>query len=137
MNPRAAIITVLLSMALSPTPGRAFAAARALSASGSDTAEKQHWHLRGQVTNLRGEPLSGAEVRVQTSLGVSSVRKLESNLKGEFETKNVEATLATMVEDAYVNHMPVNTGARGKEALRIFYRDDSVSYTHLTLPTKA
>ncbi|HTG59407.1 MAG TPA: hypothetical protein VMG63_08370 [Terriglobia bacterium] len=86
MNPRAAIITVLLSMALSPTPGRAFAAARALSASGSDTAEKQHWHLRGQVTNLRGEPLSGAEVRVQTSLGVSSVRKLESNLKGEFET---------------------------------------------------
>ena len=26
------------------------------------------------------------------------------HLKGEFETKNVEATLATMVEDAYVNH---------------------------------
>ena len=28
------------------------------------------------------------------------------HLKGEFETKDVEATLATMVEDAYVNHMP-------------------------------
>ncbi len=48
------------------------------------------------------------------------------HLKGEFETKDVEATLATMIEDAYVNHMPVNTGARGKEALRIFYRDDFI-----------
>ncbi len=48
------------------------------------------------------------------------------HLKGEFETKDVEATLATMVEDAYVNHMPVNTGGRGKAALRAFYRDDFI-----------
>jgi carboxymethylenebutenolidase len=48
------------------------------------------------------------------------------HLKGEFETKDVEATLETMVEDAYVNHMPVHTGGRGKEALRAFYRDDFI-----------
>jgi len=48
------------------------------------------------------------------------------HLKGEFETKDVEATLATMVEDAHVNHMPVNTGDRGKAALRRFYRDDFI-----------
>jgi carboxymethylenebutenolidase len=48
------------------------------------------------------------------------------HLKCEFETKDVEATLATMVEDPYVNHMPVNTGGRGKEALRAFYRDDFI-----------
>src|SRR6266704_324523 len=48
------------------------------------------------------------------------------HLKGEFQTKDVEATLATMVEDAYVNHMPVNTGGRGKAALRAFYRDDFI-----------
>lgn len=48
------------------------------------------------------------------------------HLKGEFETKDVEETLATMVEDAYVNHMPVNTGGRGKDALRVFYRDDFI-----------
>jgi carboxymethylenebutenolidase len=48
------------------------------------------------------------------------------HLKGEFETRDVEATLATMVEDAYVNHMPVNTGGRGKAALRRFYRDDFI-----------
>jgi carboxymethylenebutenolidase len=45
------------------------------------------------------------------------------HLAGEFVTKDVEATLATMVDDAYVNHVPVNTGGRGKEALRRFYRD--------------
>ena len=48
------------------------------------------------------------------------------HLKGEFETKDVEATLETMVEDAYVNHMPVHTGGRGKDALRVFYRDDFI-----------
>ena len=48
------------------------------------------------------------------------------HLKGEFESKDVEATLATMVDDAYVNHMPVNTGGRGKDALRAFYRDDFI-----------
>jgi len=45
------------------------------------------------------------------------------HLAGEFVTKDVEATLSTMVDDAYVNHMPVNTGGRGKDELRIFYRD--------------
>jgi carboxymethylenebutenolidase len=45
------------------------------------------------------------------------------HLRGEFVTKDVEATLATMVEDASVNHVPVNTGGHGKEQLRTFYRD--------------
>src|ERR1700681_1881428 len=48
------------------------------------------------------------------------------HLAGEFATKDVEATLATMVEDASVNHMPVNTGGRGKDQLRVFYRDDFI-----------
>jgi len=48
------------------------------------------------------------------------------HLAGEFQDKDVEATLATMVDDAYVNHMPVNTGGRGKDALRAFYRDDFI-----------
>jgi carboxymethylenebutenolidase len=53
-------------------------------------------------------------------------RLWDKHLEGEFQTKDVEATLATMVEDAYVNHMPVNTGGRGKAALRAFYRDDFI-----------
>jgi carboxymethylenebutenolidase len=67
----------------------------------------------------------GREVEIeQPTLSPEWLERLwAEHLKGEFETKDVEATLATMVDDAYVNHMPVNTGGRGKAALRIFYRD--------------
>lgn len=44
----------------------------------------------------------------------------------EFVTRDTEATLDTMVEDAYVNHVPVMTGGRGKEALRAFYSRDFI-----------
>jgi carboxymethylenebutenolidase len=44
----------------------------------------------------------------------------------EFVTRDTEATLATMVEDAYVNHVPVMTGGRGKDALRSFYSTDFI-----------
>ena len=47
----------------------------------------------------------------------------EEHLAGEFTTKDVEATLATMTDDAVVDHIPVHSGGRGKDALRVFYRD--------------
>jgi carboxymethylenebutenolidase len=47
----------------------------------------------------------------------------EKHLEGEFTTKDVESTLATMTDDASVDHIPVHSGGRGKEALRAFYRD--------------
>ena len=42
-------------------------------------------------------------------------------MRHEFATRNTQDTLATMVDDAYVNHIPVLTGGVGKEALREFY----------------
>jgi carboxymethylenebutenolidase len=51
------------------------------------------------------------------------VKLWEDHLAGEFTTKDVEATLATMVDDATVDHIPVHTGGRGKDDLRVFYRD--------------
>jgi len=45
----------------------------------------------------------------------------DEHTKHEFATRDTEATLATMVEDAYVNHIPVMTGGNGKAALRDFY----------------
>ena len=45
----------------------------------------------------------------------------EEHLGYEFDTHNTEDTLATMVEDAYVNNIPVMTGGVGKPALREFY----------------
>jgi carboxymethylenebutenolidase len=45
----------------------------------------------------------------------------------EFSTRDVSSTIATMVEDAYVNHVPVMTGGYGHAALRRFYREDFIS----------
>ena len=45
----------------------------------------------------------------------------EEHLQYEFGTHSTEDALATMVEDAYVNHIPVMTGGVGKPALREFY----------------
>jgi carboxymethylenebutenolidase len=45
----------------------------------------------------------------------------EEHVRHEFSTRHVENTLATMVEDAYVNHIPVLTGGVRKDELREFY----------------
>jgi carboxymethylenebutenolidase len=50
----------------------------------------------------------------------------DEHTRYEFATPDVEATLATMVEDAYVNHVPVMTGGKGKSALRVFYGRDFI-----------
>jgi carboxymethylenebutenolidase len=45
----------------------------------------------------------------------------EEHIRHEFDTKNTAETLATMVPDAYVDHVPVLTGGRGHDELRRFY----------------
>lgn len=50
----------------------------------------------------------------------------EAHIAHEFQHHDTEATLATMVEDAYVNHIPTMTGGYGIEALRRFYSTDFI-----------
>jgi carboxymethylenebutenolidase len=51
-----------------------------------------------------------------------ALRKLwEDHVRYEFSTRNTDDTLATMVDDAYVNHIPVLTGGLGREELYEFY----------------
>ena len=47
----------------------------------------------------------------------------EEHCRYEFETRDLDATMATMVEEPYVNHVPTMTGGVGHDALRRFYRD--------------
>src|SRR5579864_2842041 len=54
------------------------------------------------------------------------VRLWEEHTKHEFVTRDTESTLDTMVDDAYVNHIPVLTGGYGKAALRQFYSRDFI-----------
>jgi len=57
---------------------------------------------------------------------VDLVHLWEEHTKHEFATRDTESTLDTMVEDAYVNHVPVLTGGVGKSALREFYSKDFI-----------
>ena len=47
----------------------------------------------------------------------------EAHTAAEFEQKDTDAAIATMTDSPVLIHVPVNTGAAGKEALWQFYRD--------------
>ena len=46
----------------------------------------------------------------------------EAHCKYEFETRDVDATMATMVAAPYVNHLPTMTGGVGHDELKRFYK---------------
>ena len=54
------------------------------------------------------------------------IRLWEEHTKHEFVTRDTKDTLDTMVDDAYVNHVPTMTGGFGKAALREFYSRDFI-----------
>src|SRR5271170_6944828 len=46
----------------------------------------------------------------------------EAHTRYEFETRDVDATMATMVDEPYVNHIPTMTGGVGHDQLKRFYK---------------
>jgi carboxymethylenebutenolidase len=80
-----------------------------------DSAAAELANLRSFEFLARHLGLAGANRRRQLS------EIWEEHVKYEFETRDTERTLETMVEDAYVNHIPVLTGGVGKDQLREFY----------------
>lgn len=54
------------------------------------------------------------------------VAKWDEHISFEFSSRDVALTIETMVEDAYVNHVPVMTGGYGHDALRRFYAHDFI-----------
>lgn len=46
----------------------------------------------------------------------------EAHCRHEFETRDVDATMATMVASPYVNHVPTMTGGVGHDQLKRFYK---------------
>jgi carboxymethylenebutenolidase len=47
----------------------------------------------------------------------------EAHVRHEFVEQDVDATMATMVDEPSVINVPVGTGGRGRAAVRAFYRD--------------
>ena len=65
------------------------------------------------VRNLAGEGFANSQKVLS--------EKWDEHVKYEFATRDTEDTLKTMVQDAYVNHVPVLTGGVGHDELREFY----------------
>lgn len=79
-----------------------------------------------ELANLRTlaflqEHLAGASGARATVAKPDFAELWAEHIKYEFETHNAEDTLETMVDDAYVNHIPTLTGGVGKEQLLEFY----------------
>jgi carboxymethylenebutenolidase len=47
---------------------------------------------------------------------------LDDHLAAEFATRDLDATMATMTDDPYLNHVPVMTGGIGRDEVRRFYQ---------------
>jgi carboxymethylenebutenolidase len=74
---------------------------------------------RPNKENIMAKP---EQAGANLSTAQETLRQLwEEHVRYEFSTRNTEDTLATMVEDAYVNHIPVLTGGVGRDELREFY----------------
>ena len=53
----------------------------------------------------------------------------DEHVASEFEAKDVDATMDTMVEEPYVWHVPALTGASGGDAVRRFYATQFIGRT--------
>ena len=83
--------------------------------------------LAAQLVATEGEVNRGNDMsRIGAMQEPDLITLWEEHTRDEFTTRDVESTLATMVEDAYVNHIPVMTGGSGKIALRTFYGRDFI-----------
>jgi carboxymethylenebutenolidase len=51
---------------------------------------------------------------------------LDEHLRSEFETRDLEATMATMSPEPYLYHVPTQTGGVGYEAVKRFYAEDFI-----------
>lgn len=51
---------------------------------------------------------------------------LDEHLAGEFEGHDAAATMKTMSEAPYLNHVPTMTGGSGRAAVERFYRDEFI-----------
>jgi len=54
---------------------------------------------------------------------------LDDHLAAEFATRDVDATMATMTDDPYLNHVPVLTGGIGRAEVRRFYQQIFIGHS--------
>src|SRR6201984_3177538 len=83
----------------------------------SSCATNAFFALRSLSRAIFGSPIEEHEMA-----DLDLVRLWEAHCRCEFETRDVDATMATMVAEPYVNHIPTMTGGVGHDQLKRFYK---------------
>src|ERR1700747_2719815 len=85
---------------------------------------------RASVNILAGcVPSRSANWRCQMNVGPDLGAVFDEHVASEFEAKDIDATMRTMVEEPYVWHVPGLTGASGGDAVRRFYSSQFIGHT--------
>lgn len=74
-----------------------------------------------QQADTQKEEQKTMNSRDLTSEQQAMVEMWERHMAAEFEDKSIQATMATMTSDPFVNHVPVMTGGVGTNEVRAFY----------------
>ena len=78
-------------------------------------------HFSGELQNA---PQGGSDVdSTYTPEEQRLIDVWEEHLRYEFADRDAAATVATMSDDNYVNHVPVMTGGCGRDEMLVFYGD--------------
>jgi carboxymethylenebutenolidase len=88
----------------------------------SRTAQEYRLHdgfrALGRLTRL--------EAAMKADAGFDLGAVFDAHMSAEFELRDADKAMETMTDAPSLTHVPVVTGARGKDALRDFYRDHFV-----------
>jgi carboxymethylenebutenolidase len=89
----------------------------------------EHSQIERELRNIGFEGMTHSEQGYRQEISMTpedNVRLWLAHLAGEFTNRNEEESLATMVEDASVCHVPTGSGGAGKTVLRRYYRDEFI-----------
>ena len=114
-----------------PLDARGAASSQSQPCNSNEPMKNIHFNVKGRILSRRfiktetdqimAKP-EQSDANTNLTPAQETLRKLwEDHVRYEFSTRNTDDTLATMVDDAYVNHIPVLTGGSGREELREFY----------------
>jgi len=113
---------LLLSGAVCLSPALLMAQGAGMSTLELSLSQKQ-WIVAGEVTTLRGDPISGAKVDVEPLNGSGGFRSLRTDLQGRFQTeygfradlvKELSVTLTVTKEGFLKAHVTIDLGDSSK-----------------------
>jgi len=91
--------------------------------------------LLGAVLTVRPQDGAAQSATIRRNVAMtesSTVKNLgavfDAHVKAEFIDKDVSATMATMVAEPYLTHVPTLTGGTGRSEVESFYRDHFVGH---------